>query len=132
VAVLPPRFERILIDECLSPELATLAPSRGYQAHHVVHLGKAGVADFRLVNELIDEGYLVVTRNARDFRRLLSAVELHAGLILLMPNATASQQVALFEAALNFIERMPDTVNKVLEVHAMDDIRVSNLPPADA
>lgn len=97
-------------------------------AVHVVHLGRAGTPDFRLVNELVDEGYLVVTRNARDFRRLLARVEVHAGLVLLMPNATATEQVRLFAAALDFVERMPDTINKVVEVHAVDDIRVSNLP----
>ena len=132
MATLPPRFERILVDECLSPELAALANARGYLAVHVVHLGMVGTPDYRLVNELIDEGYLVVTRNARDFRRLLASVEVHAGLLLLMPNATADEQAKLFAAALDFIERMPDTINKVIELRAIDDIRISHLPESDA
>jgi len=132
LTTLPARLERILVDECLSPALAALANSRGHLAVHVVHLGLAGMPDFRLVNELIDEGYLVVTRNARDFRRLLASVEVHAGLVLLMPNATADEQVKLFSAALDFIERVPDTINKVIEVRTIDDIRISNLPESDA
>ncbi|HEY4212377.1 MAG TPA: DUF5615 family PIN-like protein [Steroidobacteraceae bacterium] len=34
---------RFLVDECLSLDLVTVATEGGFEAHHVAHVGKAGV-----------------------------------------------------------------------------------------
>jgi hypothetical protein len=34
---------RFLVDECLSVELVTVAAEAGDEAHHVAHVGKAGL-----------------------------------------------------------------------------------------
>lgn len=36
---------RLLVDECLSPELTVMAQAGGYEASHVVRLGLAGRPD---------------------------------------------------------------------------------------
>lgn len=60
---------KLLIDECLSPELTKLAHDRGYgESSHVVWLGKAGAKDWELKPLILDGDWTFVTRNADDFR----------------------------------------------------------------
>ncbi len=122
-------MRRILVDECLTADLVASAQSRGLDATHVRFIGKAGVQDYNLVDVILDGGYLFVTQNARDFLKLFSRVEIHDGLLLILPKTRAVEQVRLFEAALDFIATLEHTINRVIEVHSIDDIRLSNLPP---
>lgn len=47
---------KFLIDECLSPDLATLARQRGFaESSHVTWLGKAGWKDWELKHFILDE-----------------------------------------------------------------------------
>lgn len=125
-------MRRILVDECLTADLVASAQARGLDATHVRFMGKAGVQDYNLVDVILDGGYLFVTQNARDFLKLFSKVDIHDGLLLILPKSRAAEQVLLFEAALDFIETLEHTINRVIEVHAVDDIRLSNLPPGGA
>ena len=60
---------KMLIDECLSPELALMARERGHlEASHVAWIGKAGWKDWHLKQVLLDEDWTLVTRNSEDFR----------------------------------------------------------------
>jgi hypothetical protein len=60
---------RLLIDECLSAELVLLARERGHhEASHVLWIGKAGWKDWALKNVPLDEDWVPVTWNCRDFR----------------------------------------------------------------
>jgi hypothetical protein len=62
---------KLLIDECLSAELALMARERGHhQASHVVWIGKAGWKDWELKQLLLDEDWVLVTWNSKDFRGL--------------------------------------------------------------
>ena len=124
-------MRRILVDECLTADLVASAQARGLDATHVRFIGKAGVQDYNLVDVILDGGYLFVTQNARDFLKLFSRIDIHDGLVLLLPKARAHEQVRMFEAALDFIERLDHTINRVIEVHSVDDIRLSNVPPPD-
>ena len=66
---------------------------------------------------IIAEDFTFVTNDARDFRRLYSKTVLHAGLIILIPQLRAEQQLLLFDAALRELradEQPP--VNEVIEV----------------
>jgi hypothetical protein len=82
---------KLLIDERLSAELALMARERGHhQASHVVWVGKAGWKDWELKQLLLDEDWVLVTWNSKDFRGPREApgssgqfagVSLHAGLV---------------------------------------------------
>ena len=52
--------------------------------------------------ESVPEGdFTFVTNNAKDFRRLYAREEVHAGLMILIPNAPPTEQRILFDAALD-------------------------------
>jgi predicted nuclease of predicted toxin-antitoxin system len=46
---------RFLIDECLSPSLASLAHDRGLEAYHVAHRGWSAVKDPQQLSERIGQ-----------------------------------------------------------------------------
>ena len=60
---------KLLIDECLSSELALMARERGHrEASHVVWIGKSGWKDWKSKEILLAEDWVLVTRNSEDFR----------------------------------------------------------------
>lgn len=124
---------RFLIDECLSVELPAAAHEAGHEAHHVAHYGLAGAKDHQLRPVLISEGFVLVTNNGRDFVKLLGDVDMHPGLVIVVPVVRIDRQVLLFRAVLNYLaqEDLDDLINKVVEVHSEEDARVYDLP-ADA
>ena len=99
---------KLLVNECLSLELALMARERGHhEASHVVWIGKAGWKDWELKRLLPAEDWVLVTRNSDHFRGpretlgskgQYSNVLLHAGLICL--NAAAGKDLALQRALL--------------------------------
>ena len=119
---------KFLIDECLSPRLASRAVAAGYAgSSHVVWLGRRGAQDWELKQLIIDEDWTFVTRNSVDFRgptaRAVagghySDVPIHAGLICLNgpEGMNLSMQLSLFDAALDEVASNPDLVNQVLEL----------------
>ena len=103
---------RFLIDECLHTSLADVANKAGHEAHHVNRRGWLGLKDHQL-REVARQGeFVFVTNNARDFRRLMEQTELHAGLIVIIPNVTPTRQRELFEHALLETTGLPDMINK--------------------
>ena len=75
---------KYLTDECLSPELATLARDHGHlESTHLSWLGLAGQPDRVITRRAIDDGYVLVTHNTVDFRPLYGREEIHVGLIAL-------------------------------------------------
>lgn len=60
---------RLLIDECLSPELVQLAIDSGHvESTCVRDRGRLGLKDWELMEYVIEEDFILVTRNAQDFR----------------------------------------------------------------
>jgi hypothetical protein len=124
---------KLLIDECLSSELALMARERGHhEASHVVWIGKSGWKDWELKRILLDEDWVLVTRNSEDFRGpreapgtrgQLADVTLHAGLICL--NAPVGMGLALqkelFAEALDELDADGDLTNQILEVTLEND-----------
>jgi hypothetical protein len=110
---------KLLIGECLSPELAKRAQSRGHgYSSHVVWLNKGGWKDWSLKRFIIDGDWTFVTKNSIDFRGPWSSrgskgqyadAALHAGLICL--NAPGGMdldlQLELFELALDEVGEGP-------------------------
>jgi predicted nuclease of predicted toxin-antitoxin system len=92
---------RFLIDECLHTCLTNVANNGGHEAHHVTRRGWSGFKDHQLREVILREGFVFVTNNARDFRKLMEQSELHADLIVIVPNVAPIMQRELFAQALN-------------------------------
>jgi hypothetical protein len=119
---------KLLIDECLSAELALMARERGHhQASHVVWIGKAGWKDWELKQLLLDEDRVLVTWNSKDFRGPLEApgssgqfagVALHAGLVCIEGpvGMDLASQRELFSEVLDELDRDGDLTNQIIEV----------------
>jgi len=119
---------KLLIDECLSAELALLARERGHSfASHVVWIGKAGWKDWELRQLLLDEDWVLVTWNSKDFRGPRDApgsagqfagVTLHAGLICIEGpvGMNLALQHELFLEVLDELDVDGDLTNQVMEV----------------
>lgn len=118
-------MDRLLIDECLSQRLVAIAKARGHDATHIVHLGKSGIQDWNIVPLVTANDFVFVTNNARDFLKLFARLDVHNGLIIILPNEGLDQQVRLFNIALDAAERLESTVNTVIEVRepGIADIR---------
>ena len=75
---------KLLIDECLSPELATDARTNGFfESVHVTWLGLGSKADWLIVQRAVEDGYVLVTNNTTDFKRLVGREAIHPGLVCL-------------------------------------------------
>jgi predicted nuclease of predicted toxin-antitoxin system len=60
---------KLLIDECISADLALPARELGhYEATHVVWIGKAGCKDWELKDVLLEQGWVLITKNSVAFR----------------------------------------------------------------
>jgi predicted nuclease of predicted toxin-antitoxin system len=106
---------RFLIDECLHESLVEVAHGAGFEAIHVNHIGLSGNADWELADRIVKDEYTFVTNNRLDFVRLFGKIQLHAGLIIIVPNAVPNVQQALFRAGLQFVQGK-DLINSVIEV----------------
>jgi len=118
---------KLLIDECLSPELAKLAQQRGHgESSHIVWLGKSGWKDWSLKAVILDGDWTFVTKNSMHFRGPANEpgskgqyadVAIHAGLIFLNgpEGMDLDLQLELFEIALDEVGN-GDLVNEVLEI----------------
>ena len=106
---------RILIDECLHESLVRVAQGAGFEATHVNHLGLSGKPDWELAERIVEDEFTFVTNNRIDFIRLFSEMELHAGLIVIVPNVVPSVQRAMFQAAILYLEGK-ELINSAIEV----------------
>lgn len=104
-----------LIDECLHTSLVKVAYEAGYVCEHVNFLGLSGQKDWQLMRRVQAGEYTFVTNNRTDFTELYAEQELHAGLVIIVPNVPPARQRALFRAALSHIGGR-DLMNAALEV----------------
>ena len=121
---------RLLIDECLSEELVTLARERGHpESTHVRWIGKGGAKDWELLPIILNGDWTFVTKNSVDFRGPAAApgskgeyrkATLHAGLICLNGpvGMDLDMQLELFAVALDTLDANSDLINRVIEVTA--------------
>ncbi len=106
---------RFLIDECLHQSLVGAAHAAGFEAMHVNHLGLSGKPDWELTERIVKEEFTFVTNNRMDFLQLFGKMDLHLGLIVLVPNVVPALQRALLVGALQYLSGR-DLVNTVVEV----------------
>lgn len=124
---------KLLIDECLSEELAKLARAREHgEASHVRWIGKGQWKDWNLMPVILDGDWVFVTKNSVDFRGpagspgskgLYAAVALHAGLVCINGpvGMDLDLQLGLFSLALDELENDDNLINQVLEVTAVGE-----------
>jgi hypothetical protein len=104
--------DHFLIDECLSVALVAAAKARDFEADHVAHIGKKGWQDWTVANN-----YIIVTNNRRDFLKEYAKLDIHGGLVVLIPLVKRDEQIGLFTKALDvFTARNDDLVNTLVEV----------------
>jgi predicted nuclease of predicted toxin-antitoxin system len=106
---------RFLIDECLHESLAGVAHAAGFEATHVNHLGLNGKPDWELAARIVEDEFTFVMNNRLDFIRLFGNMDLHAGLIILVPNVVPALQRVLLEAAIRYLAGRP-MLNTAIEV----------------
>lgn len=106
---------RFLIDECLHESLVGVAHGAGFEATHVNHLGLSGKPDWQLADRIIKDEFTLVTNNRVDFVRLFGRMELHAGLIIIVPNAVPAVQRVLFESAILYLSGR-ELINSAIEM----------------
>jgi hypothetical protein len=84
---------RFLIDECLHASLVAVGHTAGHICEHVNFLGLGGQKDWQRMVKIRNEDYTFVTNNRTDFTTLYGKEQLHAGLIIIVPNVTPSRQI---------------------------------------
>jgi len=103
------------IDECLHESLVGVAHAAGFEALHVNYLGLSGKPDWELAERIIGDEFTFVTNNRLDFIRLFGKMELHAGLVVIVPNRVPALQRGLFQAAIQYLAGK-SLINAVIEV----------------
>ncbi len=83
---------------------------------HVNHIGLRTEKDWELLNVIAEADWVFVTNNAIEFRGRYHRIELHPGVVFLVPTVRSLEQVRLFEAALDHVRQHPDLVNRALDV----------------
>jgi hypothetical protein len=136
---------RLLIDECLSPELVELAISAGHvESTCVRNRGWAGTKDWKLIEYAVDNDYTLVTHNSVDFRGNgpgnlggeHAKQPIHAGLICLNSAYAMdlNRQCDLFKVVLKELSTMQDLVNQALDLFELEDgsieIEIYDIPEA--
>ena len=83
---------------------------------HVNHLGLRTETDWDLLKVIAKQDWVLVTNNAIEFRGRYREIEVHPGVVFLLPAVRRTEQVQLFEAALDRIQSHPDMINRALDV----------------
>lgn len=117
---------RFLIDECLHTSLVAVARDSGHDCFNVNWLGLSGEADWDLMPRIIAEDYTFVTNNARDFRKLYGREELHAGLVIIVPQVLPELQRELFTLILRELAEGEVLLNELIEISFDGDEAVLN------
>jgi hypothetical protein len=90
--------------------------TRGFVAMHVNHLGLRTEKDWDLLRIIETDDWVLVTNNAIEFRGRYRRIAIHPGVVFLLPSVRGSDQIGLFQAALNYAQQVPDLVNRAIDV----------------
>ncbi|HCD86002.1 MAG TPA: toxin-antitoxin system, toxin component, PIN family protein [Agrobacterium sp.] len=112
---------KFLFDECLHTSLVAVAQNAGHDGFHINWLGLSGEKDWNLMPRIVAEDYTFVTNNARDFRKLYISEEIHAGLIIIVPQVVPATQRDLFSLILDEIDGDDELLNEVIEISIEGD-----------
>jgi predicted nuclease of predicted toxin-antitoxin system len=107
---------RFLVDENLSVVLPETAHARGYEATHVNHYGLHQSKDWDILRVIEEGDWVLVTNNVLEFKSRFRRLEVHPGVVFLVPVVRRVRQIELFSAALDVIDDFPEMVNFAVEV----------------
>jgi predicted nuclease of predicted toxin-antitoxin system len=120
---------RFLFDECLCTALADLAHGLGYEATSIRNLNRLGDPDSAIAAFAAANDWIVVTNNRADYVRLYARIDLHPGLVVLMPSAPQATQLDLFAKLANMLIGLGDLTNKLIEIDRDGTITTTPWPP---
>ena len=123
---------KFLVDECLTPDIALQAIALGIDASHVHWFNRCGYRDQALMPLVIGSDYIFVTNNGVDFRPIYRSLDLHPGLIVILPSVPREKQVQLFLTVLARLQQEPDTVNKLIEIDVHGTVTICEFPDPNA
>lgn len=123
---------RLFLDECLSPKIAQALNAEGiHVALHPRDFGGLGASDHHVLARCVEQDLVLVTANARDFRALVTAQDVHPGLVIL-PSVGRERSESLLRDAIAYLSKHGDPmdviVNHVLEVSIEAEMTLSMLP----
>lgn len=101
-----------------------VAQDLGHECSHVNWLGLSGETDWDLMPRIVEGDFTFVTNNARDFRKLYAKEELHAGLVIIVPQVLPARQRELFSAIVDELAATDNLVNEVIEISLEDGAAV--------
>ena len=127
---------RFLLDECISHTYVKRLADRGYpDTIHPIHVGMRRARDDQIVARALMDDRIIISANARDYRKLFATAAIHPGAILVEGTdlETTWKQIVL---GLSFIELRTAPidwmVNRVVEVSASEGVRPFEIPGIDA
>jgi hypothetical protein len=68
--------------------------------------------------------FTFVTNNARNFRKLYAKEELHAGLVIIVPQVLPARQREMFDAVLDELANSDELPNEIIEISVGEDALV--------
>jgi hypothetical protein len=71
---------------------------------------------------------IFATNNRRDFLKLFGRLEFHNGLIVIVPAVNVPAQKRLFGLALDEVDRLEQTINRVIEVREDGTVEMRDWP----
>jgi predicted nuclease of predicted toxin-antitoxin system len=125
---------KFIIDEDLSPRVARyLCQEFYFDAIAVRDRGLLGATDPEVLEYAFKEDRILVTANIRDFEKLAAAVEVHAGIVLMLDgDLLAVEQIEVMAAVVRVLEAEmatgKDLVNRVLYISISGTARFEDLP----
>ncbi|WP_310421652.1 DUF5615 family PIN-like protein [Chamaesiphon sp. VAR_48_metabat_135_sub] len=141
---------KFIIDEDLSPRVARYlcqefcfvlsrflaeetSAARAADAIAVRDRGLLGATDPEVLEYAFKEDRILVTANIRDFEKLAAAVEVHAGIVLMLDgDLLAVEQIEVMAAVVRVLQAEmatgKDLVNRVLYISISGTARFEDLP----
>lgn len=112
---------KFLIDECLHTSLVAVAHDIGHDGFHVNWLGLSGEADWG--SDAADRcgGLYLRDEQCPRFPKLYAREELHAGLIIIVPQVVPALQRDLFDLILQDLSSGAELLNEVIEITIEED-----------
>lgn len=108
---------KLFIDECLSAALAAQAKEKGFVADYGPHIGTQSWQDWSIARFALERDYTIVTNNRRDFLKEYLKVDVHCGLIVIVPQVERARQMDLFERVLDKLDPVGEPpIGELIEV----------------
>ena len=95
---------------------------------HVTAVGLTSTPDKVIAERAVQTGAIMVTNDARDYRRLYARFVSHPGLVIMLPSVTTPMQIRLFEAVIAYIAAEESIVDQLVEIDEAGRIKVRPWP----